>query len=247
MQMLIHKILLIAGIIFFSLANTTIFADADPRHRLAIIPYKAVTEEAEKHAFADFQVLMIRSLSNKGDQIYGRLIDAAVEDEKSSTDKAGRIDDLERFHYLEDLQEAKPRKELLDASSSRFIKKYIDNWGLLAVLTGDALKSDQHIHFTSKIHVGERLGAFTKESFKVSYIWEPGNVEQEAISAFENAHLFYFLYALVKDAVRDDFPPWTKNELLKEAEFTLKNLDSETQAKYAPMLQQIFEALKNAK
>ncbi len=236
MSLLIRSVILSTFIFVLVAAPSVAQEDKEDcrRREITIVPYKAATTEAEQKVLKDFQDLMIRSLSHKGGEIFKHLM------EMDEADQGARIEqlieyliDIRRADWKED-EEDSEWKKLLRALSFLKIRKFVDTKAQLAVLEGAVSEKDKQILFDSTIHVGRKRDLFEDERFNVEFSGDPNDIDR-----FEEAHEFYFLYALAKDALRDDCDPlpiWIKREILKEANSAVRNLDENIREKHSRIL-----------
>jgi hypothetical protein len=196
---------------------------AAPRIEITIIPYQATETDAKKNAFDEFRYLIVDMLRNKALDIHAKVLEKVQP---------------EHVAHFKNLKPSGPRKELTNASVAE-ITSYNEEFGQLAVLGGVVIGGTPFMKFMSNIYVGSEFGDFSEEHFRVSYLYEPGNV-----AALENAHMFYFLYALLKDAFRTKLPKTVILKLFEEAGLAMQELDTHTQEKYAPMIDKLFQTLR---
>lgn len=188
----------------------------DLRDEIVIVPYRAATTEAKQDAFEMFRSLIIQTLQNKGWQLH--------------SDLSGRVDEAHIAHFLS-LQDGTPLDPIgtpADAIS------YYRDFGPLAIMDGSVAEGGGRRQFRSNIYVGPKLGPFTEQRFSVTYVHEVDDIAEP-----ESAHMFYFLYALAKDAQRAGLPGEIVKTLVKEASFAVQDLNEKERRRYGQMIEDL--------
>ena len=203
--------------ILCNLDSVGLLRAADPRTEITIVPYRA----AEARTFEEFEALIMDSLQNKGFQLYGELQDKIAPE------------------YIQHLLGLKNVSPFDDISTPADAIKYYQNRAPLVIMDGSVAESDRRRQFRSNIYVGPPLENFREQRFSVVYVHDVDNIAQP-----ENALIFYFMYALAKDAARANLPKEVTLVILKEASFAVQSLSEPDRQKYEPVIEEISRSLQ---